>query len=215
MYVFLIFGIFVTDIYVKEGVLMKKLYFAHPVNVYDTLLEESLVAFLKWTFGQGLMGGECWEIENPNQPHHQVGYADWKKRLEGDLSKQGGMSYYYDVVLPQCHGCVALAFLDDMLGAGVAGELKFFIDRNLPVFELGVDVDGGCSMQGVIGIGDFEKHLISSSDPSVVLSIEETRARTWVSPEEYNNTKLDYLKAHIIAFESEKWTSEYIKSLKK
>src|SRR3989338_6145414 len=215
MYVFLIFGIFVTDIYVKEGVLMKKLYFAHPVNVYDTLLDESLVSFLKWTFGQGLMGEECWEIENPNQTHHQVGYADWKKRLENDPTKQGGMSYYYDVVLPQCHGCVALAFLDDMVGAGVAGELKFFIDRNLPVFGLGVDGEYGIYLQAVGEIGDWEKSLISAGDPSIVLSIEETRERTWVSPEEYNNTKLDYLKAHIIAFESEKWTSEYIKSLKK
>ena len=72
-----------------------------------------------------------------------------------------------------------------------------------------------CFLQAVGEVGDFEKHLISSSDPSVVLSIEETRARTWVSPEEHNKTKLDYLKAHLVVFEPEKWTSEYIKSLKK
>ncbi|HEY4486660.1 MAG TPA: hypothetical protein VJB70_02925 [Candidatus Paceibacterota bacterium] len=197
-----------------EDMLKKRLYFAHPVNVYDTELERNIVAYLEKAFDPG-PEGISWEIENPNQPHHQVGYADWKKRLENDPTKQGGMSYYFDVVLPECHGCVALSFLDGKFGMGVAGEVKFFVDRGLPVFEVRSGPSCGSPTFTMWSFNGKEKELFAMLDPSLVLSIEETRARTWMSPKEYNKVKLPYVEAHRITFEHEKWTSEYIKSLKK
>ena len=50
---------------------LKPVYFAHPVNTYDTELEaavEQLAAFIL-----------CRTIESPNKPHHQDGYEQWKK----------------------------------------------------------------------------------------------------------------------------------------
>src|SRR3989344_3130961 len=105
----------------------QKIYFAHPVNVFDAPLERMIRTFIEHVLPE-------FEVEDPNQPHHQKGYADWKKRLEGNPGKQGGMSYYYDEVLPRLHACVSMPFLDGKFGLGVAGEAKFFIEKKQPSF---------------------------------------------------------------------------------
>ncbi len=66
---------------------MKRIYFAHTVNSYNTDLEKELLGLIKDFFGT--------EIENPNQPHHQVGYNTWKKEYQGHPTKSG-MSYFYE-----------------------------------------------------------------------------------------------------------------------
>lgn len=186
---------------------MDKLYFAHPVNVFGTELKtHHLIPFLQRAF-------KTWEIEDPDQPHHQQGYKDWKARLEGNPQKHGGMSYYYDVVLPACRGCVAMPFLDCKLGAGVAGEAKFFAQYNHPVFLL--QYSERYSTWRASNFTSRERMWLLDRNPLFVLSIEETRARTWLSPEEYNKVKRPYETAHLIEFDKSKWTSEYLKSIKK
>ena len=53
---------------------MARIYFAHPVTVFDTKLEKQMRNRILASF----LGAE---IEDPNQPHHQQGYAEWKKKL--------------------------------------------------------------------------------------------------------------------------------------
>jgi hypothetical protein len=124
------------------------LYFAHPISDYGTAFESKIVETLEL---QGLL------IENPNQPHHQEGYA------------RGGMDYFMDQVLPLCGGCVFLPFPGGLIGSGVAMEIEHFMDRRQQVIEVGRDP----------GLGTF---LLSCFvlDEARILSRDETRGVTKV-----------------------------------
>ena len=128
--------------------MMQKLYFAHPINTYDTEMEERLLVKINEAF-------PGWEIENPNQENHRLGYKEWKKE------KGNGMEYYFQEVLPFCAGGVFLRFRDGAWGAGVCAEAKFFADRNLPIWIV--------SPNGKVRRGNLKK--------AKVLSVEETVAR--------------------------------------
>ena len=100
---------------------MQRLYFGHPINTYGTAFEDELLSRIRASFPD-------WEIENPNQPRHQEGYVEWK-RTHGS-----GMRYYYERVLPDCHGGIFLPFRDGAWGAGVHGEAKFLSQADKPVW---------------------------------------------------------------------------------
>jgi len=88
----------------------KVMYFAHPVNVYNTSLETDLMQFIQESFPE-------WSIENPNQLKHQEGY------------KRAGMEYYLKEVLPNMGGVVGLHFSDGRIGAGVFSEEESIFKR--------------------------------------------------------------------------------------
>ena len=175
------------------------LYFAHPVNVFDTPLEVEMEHLILATFPEA-------RIENPNQKHHQEGYARWKERT--DASGHKGMGYYYEEVLSFCDGCVALPFLDGKWGAGVVGEAQFFLKKGQPVYRVIVP-----QVNKIRELSAFLRLQLLENNLRIVLSVEETRARTWVSSELYNKEKLPYDRAHLVRFVHEQWTSEYLKSV--
>lgn len=178
----------------------QKLYFAHPVNTYDTKTEKKCLDLVARTFPQYI-------IENPNQPHHQIGYAEWKKRLENDPQKSGGMSYFFEKVLPDCEaGTVALPFLDGLIGAGVASEIVFSLIRSRGCFL--IDIPNLKEIRPVnireirllIQWSELKKNTPSKTIAEItgnilVLSIKETRKRTWL--ELYKKMR-PYKKAHLI-----------------
>lgn len=156
----------------------QKLYFAHPVNTYGQPIEIKMINLIKKFFPQ-------FDIENPNQPQHQKGYTEWKKKCGN------GMEYFYQTVLPDCEaGSVAMPFLDGMYGAGVAGEEVWYLERNLPIFlveapklanirkftrvEKKLLLDWGRAVKET-----KEKEIQEKIGNSLILSIEETRKRTW------------------------------------
>ena len=102
---------------------MLKIYFAHPINVYNTPLEAELMTKILESF-------PGWIIENPNQEHHQDGYQRWKKE------HGNGMDYYYKEVLPWCNAGIFLPFRDGKWGAGVFGEAEFLAERGWPIFQI-------------------------------------------------------------------------------
>lgn len=126
----------------------RKVYFGHPVNVYNTELERSLLWVIRDNFPD-------WEIENPNQKKHDEGYARYKKETGN------GMEYYFQEVLPHCQVGVFLPFRDFKYGAGVFKEAEFLAKRNYPIWEI---------------TEDFLLVRVPLKNMSV-LSIEETRAR--------------------------------------
>lgn len=131
---------------------MKKLYFAHPVNVYNTPLEQRLLRELSIIF-------PAWEVENPNQPHHQEGYKKWKK------DKGNGMLYYFEDVLPKMDGGIGLVFPDEKFGKGVAGELEFLIKAGKLCWEM----------------NQYGAFLSILSIPQErILSVEETKQRIYL-----------------------------------
>lgn len=96
------------------------LYFAHPINVYDTDLERALLARIAERFpGRS--------IRNPNTPEDDAAY------------KAKGMRHFIDDVLPSCDEGVLLAFRDGMIPAGVYAEAERLHDACCPVWEVLVD----------------------------------------------------------------------------
>jgi len=88
------------------------IYFSHPINVYNTPLEDKLLRIIADTF-------PGWKIINPNKPEHQRGYERYGHQYGN------GMKYYYTEVLPFCDKNISLPFRDGRLGAGVFGEARF------------------------------------------------------------------------------------------
>lgn len=126
-----------------------KVYFAHPVNVYDTELERGLLQEIAAAFPQ-------YEILNPNAPEHRDGYQTYKE------ATGRGMDYFFQNVLPRAQACVVLAFRDCMFGTGTAAEALWFLRQGFPVWEIG-------PMGSIV-----ERENIPDDQ---ILSVEETRAR--------------------------------------
>lgn len=99
------------------------IYFAHPVNSYNTSLEEQLVSIIENSLPE-------YEVLNPNQQKHQIGYQIYKKQTGN------GMAYYYSKVLPRTSAGIFLPFPDGTFGAGVGGEAKWFMEHNKPTYVI-------------------------------------------------------------------------------
>lgn len=125
-----------------------RLYFGHPINIYDTDTELQLLNQIRKAFPD-------WDIENPNQRQHQEGYKSWKE------SGGNGMDYFFKMVLPSCRAGIFLPFRDGAWGAGVFGEAQFLSGQGCPIYQITND---GCVSQ------------IDLTEVSA-LSIEETRSR--------------------------------------
>lgn len=193
---------------IYSGILIEKMkrYFAHAVNAYNTPLEQAAIKLIEKTFP-----GDT--IENPNQPHHQEGYTKWAQRQRESDTAHRGMSYFYDEVLPQCEGTVAMPFLDGRMGLGVAGETKvtykeggkqiwFMCPTPLPdspkelLLRLGEFILNPQS--GLFTIRPFmeeELEMLLREDTRLVVPHIETRLRTWKL---YNLVFLPYEEAHLV-----------------
>lgn len=165
---------------------MDKIYFAHPTSIYNEPIEKAFEKLI----ARGLVSGNLNLIENPNQPHHQVGYEKYAQRKKESGTNHKGMSYFYDEVLPNCLGCAGVPFLDGRLGLGVAGEMKWFLERNKLVWIV-VPYTGPTAedLYGSVGypldehffvrlITESEKSQLVSGDPALVVPHEETRLRS-------------------------------------
>ncbi len=96
---------------------MKNMYFAHPVNIYNTPFEAELMEVIHSFFPE-------WHIENPNQQKHQDGY------------KRAGMNYYTQEVLPSMDGLTGLCFPDGKFGAGVYAEGKNLFEQKKGIWTI-------------------------------------------------------------------------------
>lgn len=114
-----------------------KVYFAHPITDYETGRERRA---LDGMVAQG------WQVENPNQPHHQEGY------------QREGMEYFQRLAAA-CDALVFMRFPNGAIGAGVGKEIGAARGAGIPVYEW---FDG--EIYGVYGA------------PTPVLSICSTRA---------------------------------------
>ncbi len=125
-----------------------RIYFGHPINTYDTELETQLLEKIAIVFPE-------FDIENPNQRHHQEGYRHWKEKTGS------GMDYYFKKVLPECRAGIFLPFRDGAWGAGIFGEAEFLASHDCPIYQI--------TAEG----------LISQVNLSEIwaLTIEETRTR--------------------------------------
>jgi hypothetical protein len=136
-----------TNSLIKEN----SIYFAHPINFYNTDKERILMELIDLFFWK-------YNLENPNQKHHQENYKFWKEKTGS------GMKYYFDVVLPKMRAGIGVPFEDGMYGIGVFGELEFIFKKGNPIWEI-----------------TLEGRISEIKNPSnlKVLSLEETRKRIY------------------------------------
>ena len=129
---------------------MRRLYFGHPINAYDTELEKFLLIRVAATFPD-------WEIVNPNSPVHSAGYKA-EKQLSGN-----GMHYFLERVVPTCQTGVFLPFREGRFGMGVWSEASVLHQLNRPVWKI--------SAQGILA------PILNLRNEPPPLSVEETRER--------------------------------------
>ncbi|MDO8676771.1 MAG: hypothetical protein Q7K16_03970 [Candidatus Azambacteria bacterium] len=180
----------------------RRIYFAHPVNIYNEPIEKAFEELI----AHCLAGDDHNAIENPNQPCHQKGYDAYAKRAKESDIQHKGMNYFFDMVLPNCSMAVALPFLDGRMGLGVAGELKWFVEREKAVWIImparmpvigELDEFTENPLNSLFFIRSFmakEVELLLLNDPAIVVPHEETRLRTW---KVYNRVMRPYEEAHL------------------
>lgn len=103
------------------------LYFGHPVNTYDTELEQFLISSIELHFPEH-------NIINPAKPHHAAAYQDWKARTGN------GMRYFLEEVVPACQTGVFLPFRDGAWGKGVHDEAQVLVTLERQIWR--IDLSG-------------------------------------------------------------------------
>lgn len=86
----------------------KKVYFAHPISTYNTILEEYFLEYFA--------SDDSIEILNPNTPEHQKNCAI------------KGMDYFKDLV-QSCDCLYSYSFGDKTIGAGIAKEMDWMKEK--------------------------------------------------------------------------------------
>lgn len=122
-----------------------RLYFAHPITDYGTKRQTDALASLE-TYWREERPRQPLEIENPDQPHHQAGYA------------AQGMEYFKGVV-ETCWSLAFMRFPNGAIGAGMGREIRWALNNCAQVYEL---FDG--------------RVYHAADMPTPVLTVEETRA---------------------------------------
>jgi hypothetical protein len=135
---------------------MRRIYFAHPINTYNTDLEHELIQAIHGHFESDII------IVNPSDLVHQVMVMDIKAFHDNaEVASQKVMEYFLHLTAT-CQGGVGLPFHDGMFGAGVYTELKH-IEQNHHTIWI------------ITHRGDIE--IISDLSTFTPLSVDDTRAR--------------------------------------
>jgi hypothetical protein len=93
----------------EESILSKRrIYFAHPINTYNTILETFFLDYMK-KYPDVF-------IVNPNSAEHEKQY------------KLKGMSYFKTLVR-SCDKLIAFGFGDNSIGAGIAKEMDWMREK--------------------------------------------------------------------------------------
>jgi hypothetical protein len=141
-----------------------RIYFAHPINTYGTVLEHQCLMFLAEHF-PGI------QIINPNSPEIQGRIAAIKNKYsEAEYNAVGGkavMTYFFNEVIPSCDACVGLQYPDGTFMAGTGNEMLKFLEADRPVWRL---------------THRLELSVITDSSMMNVLGVKETRERIYFWP---------------------------------
>lgn len=103
------------------------IYYAHPVSIYGTLLEKIDLETIEKVFYYG-------EIYNPNCKDCEDGY------------KKEGMEYFKNKV-KSSKLLVFRSFTDGKISSGVAKEIEWALEDNIPVIELPTYYDRKLSVE--------------------------------------------------------------------
>jgi hypothetical protein len=93
------------------------IYYAHCICIYDTEQEKRDIAIIKRLFPNV-------EILNPNNPEVPEHY------------KRKGMEYFRELIQEKCSILIFRALPNGRIPAGVAKEIEYAKEYNIPVIEL-------------------------------------------------------------------------------
>lgn len=164
----------------------EKIYFAHPINTYGTGFEGIALEVIKQKFPDH-------EIICPGTPEHEDGY------------RKQGMSYFTEILIPQCSITIGMPYLDGAFGAGVAAEIKkaFELGQNIYVIDMDSTEDILSPESFLVYIHFDTFHPVE--DEFEVLDRLTTRGRTWASPEEYGKTLRSFWESHTTEINPDDW----------
>jgi hypothetical protein len=92
------------------------IYFAHPINTYNTSIENRVISLIKKQFPNQ-------QILNPNHPSIEKAY------------KQTGMNVFKNLV-NRCDMLICLPFDDGSIGAGKAKEIMWALADKKPCYYI-------------------------------------------------------------------------------
>lgn len=182
---------------------MLKYYFAHPVSVYNTKLEEAIMVLIRHCFPRI-------EVVNPNTPDQQKAYKKERTASGGTHADHKGMDFFYRTV-ENCDGCTSMPFLDCRMGLGVASETQKALKAGKPAWliepsheltQAEMDAFTANPLNGSFMIREFHEDEVSvlvntqdlkANPPAFVVSHEETRLRTYL---QYDGAMRPYAEAH-------------------
>jgi hypothetical protein len=127
-----------------------KIYFAHPINTYNTDIEKQCLDLIKNNLGD--------KILNPSVEFIQRQLEDYKK------NNPDNYMIFFDDLLSECDAIAYLPFEDGLIGAGVWHECKTINNYGGKTYE--IDLENETLNEVDFGYIDSKK-----------LSIEETRVR--------------------------------------
>lgn len=181
-----------------------KLYFAHPVNVYNTPLEDAMLALIARRFTPV-------EIVNPNTPEYQKMYSEMKAATGGTHGAHKGMDIFYKM-LEGLNGCISMPFIDCRMGLGVAGETQktlkagkdaWLIEPSHELTREELDEFAANPQNEFFRIRPLTKGEVlilrdhpgdlKDNPPAFVVGHEETRLRTFI---QYGGQMRPYAEAH-------------------
>lgn len=125
-------------------------YFAHPINTYNTEIEKDCIELIREKFGDNIM--------NPSDGLIQKHLQEYRKNHPDNY-----MTFFQDLI-SECNAIAYLPFRDGMVGAGVWFECKVINDNGGLLYE--IDLENNIIKDIDFGTVDFKK-----------LTVEETRVR--------------------------------------
>lgn len=132
---------------------IRKIYYARPISVYGTALDAKLLALIaqKWK--------GCKIINPATKKHERI--VQRLKKNNPDANVMG----YFTKLVKRCDEVVALPFPDGRWGKGVYTEAEAVLDLNAGKYVW------------VIDPATHDIRFVPVLDPTLCLSVEETRAR--------------------------------------
>jgi hypothetical protein len=134
------------------------IYFAHPISMYGTPLERTIIDMLT---------EQHWKVVNPSDPEHQAEVVRIKSTISDRGAAGKAIMEYFVGLCNQCHAVAFSTFPDNTVGAGVAKEVESFNARGAEILQVNVDDP---TKPWLKGVGWPPSGLI-------ILDVEKTRAK--------------------------------------
>jgi hypothetical protein len=123
------------------------IYFAHPINTYNTPLETKVLELIQKEFPNKT-------IFNPNHPYIE------------HLYKKKGIEVFRELV-ELCDSLICLPFKNGEIGAGMAKEINWAFEKNIPCYYI----------REISPSHPLRYERINTLFGYIILSIEQTREK--------------------------------------